>query len=73
MMKALRTFLFKPLEYLLIAGIFLVFIQMLFHPVSVPEAWTISFSPALIWMGLFGLFFAFIFLATWISTSSTEM
>lgn len=73
MMKALKRFLFKPLEYLLLSGFIMVMVQLLFHPLSVPEAWTLSLSPALIWLGAFGLFFFLLFFATWNSTSSTEM
>jgi hypothetical protein len=73
MMKALKRFLFKPLEYLLLLGFMMVVVQLLFHPLSVPEAWTLSLSPALIWLGIFCLAFSVLFFATWISSSSTEM
>lgn len=73
MMKALRKFLFKPLEYALLLGILLVFAVTLFAPVTVAEAWKISLSPAFLWLSMFGLFFGLIFFLTYISTSSTEM
>lgn len=72
-MRALRRFLFAPMEYLLIFGLLVVTVQLFFDPLPVSAAWLLSLSPALTWLGVFCLLFAGVCFATWISTSSTEM